>query len=302
MAKLNLFNGNNYTVQLTIPNGTNSGYNVVQGFTQAEFGFSGSNSWGNIMPLSNLTKLMGINSMLNPIMVLNGSSQMSLESLWQTSDSWQGSQKPSFNVDLLFLALNSNCDPREPVRHLLRGAYPSGMIGKSDNAITSTALTVSNGITNILANLAGGVIGTVSNVFGGDKNLGTQITNQIKQGQSDSIGQVAPFGFGLVMDNGQLLPKANTTCSLKIGKWFRAMGLVIDSVNPTFSREVTPDGFPLYARCSVTLSPYRMITAQEMMDYFIELPKFNFSATQLAEKAATSVGLYKNAGRNEYFS
>jgi hypothetical protein len=254
----------NYQVIITVPDEKNAGLIAINGFVQAEFGFSGSNSWGNIMPLSNLSKLMGINSMLNPIMMAVGGSQVSLESLWQTSASWQGSQKPEFTIDLLFVATNRHLDPRVPVYHLLRGTFPSGELDQS-NAAVKGYTSIINGITDIAANIVGVIGDGLDSVFGGKGNTGTTISNQIKSSKSTSLGQIAPYGFGLDMYK----PKDNTTCTLSVGRWFRAPELVINSVNPMFSKEVTKDGFPLYARCSVTLAPYRMVTAEEVKQWFV---------------------------------
>lgn len=57
--------------------------------------------------------------------------------------------------------------------------------------------------------------------------------------------------------------------TLKIGRWLKMVNiLVMTNFNPTFSREVTPSGSPLYATASVSLQSYRLISAEEMKSFF----------------------------------
>jgi hypothetical protein len=62
---------------------------------------------------------------------------------------------------------------------------------------------------------------------------------------------------------------AQGTLALSVGSWFRATNLVMRDVSFTFSKEVSTDGFPLYAVGSVTLEPFRMISFREFEAYFI---------------------------------
>lgn len=54
------------------------------------------------------------------------------------------------------------------------------------------------------------------------------------------------------------------TLDLRIGNWFYQRGLIMTSLSGTFSREVVPSGAPLYLECSLSLTPFRMIDAQDM--------------------------------------
>jgi hypothetical protein len=63
------------------------------------------------------------------------------------------------------------------------------------------------------------------------------------------------------------------TCALQIGSWFKATNLICKNVDFSFSREVSTDGFPLFAVGTVVLEPYRMITFEEFRAYFINTPQ-----------------------------
>lgn len=58
------------------------------------------------------------------------------------------------------------------------------------------------------------------------------------------------------------------TISIQIGTWFKANNLVARTCDFTYSKEVTPDGAPLYAQGSITLEPYSVITLSDYNDYF----------------------------------
>jgi len=58
------------------------------------------------------------------------------------------------------------------------------------------------------------------------------------------------------------------TLTLTVGTWFNARGLVMNSVDYTPSKQVMSNGYPLYWNCSISLTPYKMITIGEFEDYF----------------------------------
>lgn len=91
-----------------------------------------------------------------------------------------------------------------------------------------------------------------------------------KKSASVNVGNVSlntiqpPLGY---LPTGQ--DSANGTVALQVGQWFRATNLVANSVDFSFSREVSTDGFPLFAAGTVSLTPFRMISIEEMQSYFI---------------------------------
>lgn len=59
------------------------------------------------------------------------------------------------------------------------------------------------------------------------------------------------------------------TVNLKIGTWFQAMGLILESAHPKFSAQVIKNGKPLYCEMEMSFKPYRAITYDEFLGYFI---------------------------------
>lgn len=133
-----------------------------------------------------------------------GVAQISLKSLAQTISTWTGTEKPQFNIDVLFISYNPDVRPLDRVRELLGGVFP--------------------------------------------ESLGLVL--------------VAPMKYAPG-------PKsASGVWNIKIGTWFDAPNQILRQVNPTFSKEVTPDGRPLYAKVNVVFEPYRMISYAEFKSYF----------------------------------
>lgn len=82
-------------------------------------------------------------------------------------------------------------------------------------------------------------------------------------------------GFGLAAPMGYHAPggkqnplKIEGTATVQIGKWFRAYGQLIKTVTPIFSKEVTKIGKPLYAAVDVSFEPWRLVTNEEVMEFF----------------------------------
>lgn len=52
---------------------------------------------------------------------------------------------------------------------------------------------------------------------------------------------------------------------LRIGKWFKSSSIfIVTTVDPTFSKETTKDGKPLFCTMSVRLQPYRDVCSKEV--------------------------------------
>lgn len=56
--------------------------------------------------------------------------------------------------------------------------------------------------------------------------------------------------------------------SVAIGKWFKGDFLLITHVDGTMSKETLPSGLPLYCQVSATFETYRIVSAQEMQQWF----------------------------------
>jgi len=62
--------------------------------------------------------------------------------------------------------------------------------------------------------------------------------------------------------NAKYIPQG--TLDLRIGNWFYQRGLIMTSLSGTFSREVVPNGSPLYLEVNLSLTPYRMVDLADM--------------------------------------
>lgn len=84
-----------------------------------------------------------------------------------------------------------------------------------------------------------------------------------------SVGEAAGFDVAMKAPMGYTyeIDQAVNTISLKIGQWFEADELLMDDVMVEFSKEVIHNGTPLYANVSVTLSPWRMVYADDIVGY-----------------------------------
>lgn len=80
--------------------------------------------------------------------------------------------------------------------------------------------------------------------------------------ESFDVAMLAPMGYAYEINKHN-----GNTITLQIGKWFKADGLLMDNVQVTFSREVVSNGTPLYAEVSLTLSPWRMVYADDIAGY-----------------------------------
>jgi hypothetical protein len=62
---------------------------------------------------------------------------------------------------------------------------------------------------------------------------------------------------------------ARGTVLVEIGKWFRATGLIIKSVNFKFSKSVLASGKPIYADGTVQFQAYRVLSYEDVSGWFI---------------------------------
>lgn len=82
-----------------------------------------------------------------------------------------------------------------------------------------------------------------------------------------------------------------TCCSLCIGRWFNSKPVFnITNVQSQVSKEMMPNGNPLYAIITVTLTSYRIIDSKEWAEFF---PTFDGSGYQASNGSESA-----NAGGN----
>jgi len=79
---------------------------------------------------------------------------------------------------------------------------------------------------------------------------------------------------GMVMPPFDLADEDPTKlCAVSIGRWFATTrALVIKNVDPSFSKEVTPKGLPLYVQVNVALECFKLPTADEVAGWFLKAP------------------------------
>lgn len=102
----------------------------VQGFVISEFSLSGQNSFTNLFGARSQEiasdAIRTITSIVNRIQGKGGKiAQRKLEAIDSTIHSWVGSQRPSMNLSMIFVAIRERDDVRESVKTLMRTVYPT---------------------------------------------------------------------------------------------------------------------------------------------------------------------------------
>jgi hypothetical protein len=183
----------------------------VQGFMVSDFSISGGNSYTNIFGSSSQeiadSALKTATSLINFVSGKTGISDVKISerklmAINSTIHSWVGSNRPSFNIPLIFVAIRESDDVRTPVKSLTKSVYPT----------------------------------------------------------EDGIFMIAPLGYD---------GTGGGTVSIQIGKWLMIHGLVVTSMNATFSQQVIKSGLPLYAKVDITFEPYKLPTVKDVDGYFI---------------------------------
>ena len=206
---------------------------------------------------------------------VGGAAQIGLKSRHMTAASWKGSTLPTFSTKLIFLSLSPDKNPVDTFLALAKAVLPNSYEetgGQNQARIMKNALDSGTAIT---ARAASGVINFI------DDNLGTSIGKKYNEESLNNFitnmtqGALleAPCGYGLnALDTENYMsPRKNTTLQLQIGKWFQASNLLVVNLGGVqFSRQVMQGtGNPLYIMCDIVLRPYKMITYEEFVDYFL---------------------------------
>lgn len=212
---LKAFNEPRFRTEIVLGDG-----GLVKSLTTQAFNFSATAGYGNLMEdpamQQDLEKIKTAGSAL-----LGGKSpkvaEYTLKNQLQTIAMFNGSEKPAFSVEMLFLNAGFDdpsiaSDPRVQVKKLLGAVY------------TETK--------------------------GGFYKI--------------------PYGYKPSFDSNEgSASAAPGTCTLKIGTWFIAVGLLITGVTPNFSREVaSKNGYPMYATCGVQFTTWRLPDKKEMEAWF----------------------------------
>ena len=278
---------------------------VVTSALSSDFGFSLGNNWSSLVPLSSLPLVSDIGQGVAGVFTaIAGATQVSLESLWMTSASWTGSKIPTFPVTLAFLNYTEQADSIYQMLALAEGALPPDIAYNS--SLGGEATDFLEGMTALQEDVSSGAVSLLSNVggfFSGQDADEWMSKHKFMQNFADTLkhtsqwGVGAPCNYGLQPDpnsgNSAFMPKPETTFALEIGNWFAANNLLIQDVNMTFSKEITPDGNPLILYMTVTFRPYRNISFKEFLAYFKTVDSNKFmskSSGNLVKSAIAKIG------------
>ena len=243
----------NATVTIVLPptyGNTNTTPRVVRGInTGGGLSLSGSNTFSSMA--DNTTDYVPkwwqpVKKTANMYSSRNGgfiTPDQQLLSIDATLKQWKSSGEFGFTVDMTFIATRSdkNADPK-----LKNNGQDINIISGTSNVIQpclelmSMVYPVSSGIT--------------SNVIG----------------EALSFVYIAPSGYTAIRatERSDGKPVAKGVCSVVLGKWFRADNLVIESVTPTFSKELQSNETPLSLTVSVTFKSYKLLNFSDIMKFF----------------------------------
>lgn len=156
-----------------------------------------------------------------------------------TMVNWQGTDQFRLNLDLIFVATTLDDDVRVPVRALSEAVFPTfGNTGGIAEYLVESMGVSESGNTTGLTQRAGEIAH--------EKNTFVTILN-------------APLGY----QRGNY-EKPKGVLRVMLGKWFKSSSIfVLEDSSFRFSKEVMPNGRPLYATGNVMLSTCRSISSTE---------------------------------------
>lgn len=223
-------------ILITFPGAPGQSGEVVIGYVISDFGFGLGASWGGMdlvssaqrqfQRLANLATL-GINQFtgfLEQFGVKGALPQRLFMSLLQTVSAYEGTEKPTISLPLIFVATRPDSDVRRDIFVLLKGVTP----------IYETAMTL---------------IPPLHYAF----DQTPKVIDDKETGKQQTAYEVT---------------NVVGTISIAIGQWFEVGNLVMKGVDFVFSKEVTPLGWPLYARANVSFEPILMWTLTDIKNLF----------------------------------
>ena len=243
------------------------------------FNFSFQNEWGDMLPVDKLEGLMDFLNLFSTISSHTTSRQGNLQSKIANTKVWKKSTFSGFTIDAIFVSTDRSVNPLEIIKAIAAGALPSEGNSTLYNLV-SDALRV--GASKLSKMVTFGNFDITENQS--YKDFATGVENVTKH-----IGMTAPYGYSPKFEtsdnNWRTEVGDNCTCAIKIGQWFHATKLVVESIgNISLSKEVIKKsssemtnargyGYPLYAECTIRLIPYTLITASDFANYF-STPRF----------------------------
>lgn len=264
--------------------------NIIKAAMGDDFSFSLGNHWNPLVSINSIPILGDLSQgALATAGAIAGATQASMESLWMTSASWSGYEMPKFKIDMTFLNYSSQVNFFNDMLSLAEGMLPPEL--DYDTSKAGDMADVLTKTQDFLGNVASSLVEKATEFEEKDGFLQPLRDSGILSKQArlleagvKQIGVSAPMGYGLMESTNYradtvFKPKPNTTFGLRIGNWFEASNLLMETGDIRFSKEVTPSGSPVLLTVGLVFRPYRNISFKEFAGWFrkhtlpIEPPK-----------------------------
>jgi hypothetical protein len=242
-----LRNNPNSRIIIVMPGAPGQAGAVVLGYVVSDFGFGLAASWGGLDLVTSAQRqvnrfmnlgLFGISQMGDWLKKIGINSppampQRLFMSLLQTISSYEGTEKPTLILPLIFIATKPDDDVRIEAFKLLQGVTPIWEDSWRLKAPLGYAFSLN-------------------------------AEQLAKEKEASTSGQQTYTSQQEYVQRSNIIG----TVSFSIGQWFQLDRLVIKSVEPVFSKEVTPLGWPLYCRVNVAFEPVLMWTIDDIRNMF----------------------------------
>lgn len=276
------------TLTLPVRDGKETIITTIPFYLTDNFSFNLSNNWEELV---NMDAVKTINNIANLLGTFDNNTHVTVQSRKMMAATWTGSEIPEFNINTIFVCTQRKYNPVKIIRALAATCLPEELENTANPP--DTLVNMRDGIADGVTGLGKGV----NNFFNNDKSENFAKTMSEIGGIIKSAGMSAPLGYGLNLED--ISPIEGTTLAIRIGNWFKASDLIVKNIsNIEFSKEViapindqngnysndsyigncrrilggeTEYGFPVYAKCSITLRPVTLITPKEFNDYFITI-------------------------------
>ena len=291
-------------------------------YLEENFSFSLGNEW---KPLIDASLTSFFSQMYNLSAFANGEGQLSMINQQMQAASWQGSQTPEFQITTTFVATRRDYNPTKIIKALAATCLPLKPSTKYNPTFTKNRDKLADGTTKYSAQFGDKI------TEAGFSELGSTITSsgEFIATAIKNTGLAAPLYYSAKFGKDSVDAPQHSTVTLRVGKWFMAQKLLVKSIsNIQFSKEVVappPDfayhykeedskisvlnniknvgqkdevewGFPLYAKCTITLTPITMITASEFQSYFIQCPTKSKNKLEKSTSVLTKELLTQTSG------
>ena len=212
--------------------------------------------------------------------IIARTSNVSKRPAFTTLSYWDTTEKPQFQVDLLFVRYSltqpENTTPLYCAKNIVARCFP--LLASEGGTLWSDVFKpISSKLGTILGGALGSSLGPAGAAVGA--GFGTMFNSKIEQGlgQLERLGFLsAPNGYNPIdsvtnLTNPYGSPGRESTkgtWSLQIGKWFKAYNLILQNAQFEASKEVAPDGTPIYVQGSIQLESCILITYDEYLGWF----------------------------------